>query len=49
MDEQRQDDQQEQQLSADTGYSLEDLTGAMDNNDRWQERVREIHAGSASW
>ena len=38
-----------QQLCADTGYSLEDLPGAMDNRDGWQERVREIHAGSVTW
>ena len=29
-----------QQLCADTGCSLEDLQGAMDNRDRWRERVR---------
>ena len=52
MDEQRQDDQLEvyiQQLCANTGCSLEDLSGAMDDKDGWQERVREIHAGSATW
>ena len=39
-----------QQLWANTGYSLEDLLGAMDDRDGWQERVREVHAGSAtSW
>ena len=38
-----------QQLSADTGYSLEDLQGAMDDKDGWQERVREIHASSTWW
>ena len=37
------------QLSADTGYSLEDLPGAMDSRDRWWERVREIRAGSMTW
>ena len=35
-----------QQLCADKGCSLEDLPGAMDDRDRWQERVREIHASS---
>ena len=35
-----------QKLSADTGYSLKDLLGVMDNRDRCWERVREIHAGS---
>ena len=35
-----------QQLCADKGCSLEDLPGAMDDRDGWQERVREIRAGS---
>ena len=30
------------QLFADTGCSLEDLPGAMDDKDRWSERFREI-------
>ena len=37
MDEQRQDDQQEpiyKQLCADTGYSLEELPGAMNDRDK---------------
>ena len=38
-----------QQLCADTGCSLEDLSRAMDDRDGWQERVREIHAGIATW
>ena len=39
-----------QQFYADTGCSLEDLLGAMDDWDRWRERLREIRAGSAtSW
>ena len=38
-----------QQLCADTGYSLEDLSGTMDDRDGWRERVREIRAGSATW
>ena len=37
------------QLCADTGCSLEDLLGAMDDRDRWWERVREICAGSTTW
>ena len=37
-----------QQLCANTGCSLEDL-GVMDDRDGWQERVREICAGSATW
>ena len=38
-----------QQVCANTGYSLEDLPGAMDDRDGWQERVREIRAGSVTW
>ena len=38
-----------QQLCANTRYSLKDLSEAMDNRDRWRERVREICAGSATW
>ena len=38
-----------QLLCADTGYSLEDLTGAMDDRDRWRERVREVCAGGTTW
>ena len=37
-----------QQLSADTGYSLEDLLGEMDDREGWRERVREIRAGSVT-
>ena len=33
-----------QQLYADTGCSLEDLPGAVDDRDGWHERVREIYA-----
>ena len=38
-----------QQLCADTGSNLEDLLGPMDDRERWQERVREIHASSTTW
>ena len=38
-----------QQLCADTGCSLEDLPEAMDDREGWQERVREIWAGGATW
>ena len=38
-----------QQLCADTGCSLEDLPGAMDDRDGWWERVREIRSGGAIW
>ena len=30
-----------QQLCADTGYRLEDLSGAMDDRDGWRERIRQ--------
>ena len=36
-------------LWADTGCSLEDLPEAMDDEEGWRERVREIRAGSATW
>ena len=38
-----------QQLCADTGCSLEDLPGVMNDREGWQERVREICAGSMIW
>ena len=38
-----------QQPCADTGCSLEDCLGTMDNRDGWRERVREICAGSTTW
>ena len=37
------------QLCVDTGYSLENLLRVMDDRDEWQERVREIRAGSMTW
>ena len=38
-----------QKLFADIGFILEDVLGVMDDWDRWQERVREIHAGGMTW
>ena len=38
-----------QQLCDDTGYSLEDLPEAMNDRNRWQDRVREICADSTAW
>ena len=38
-----------QHLCIDTGCSIEDLQGAMDDRDGWRERVREISAGSVTW
>ena len=38
-----------QQLSTDTGCSLEDLPHAMDYRDEWRGRVREICACSTTW
>ena len=51
MDDQKLDDQLEPiyKSSADTGCSREELPGAMDDSDGWQERVRDIRAGSATW
>ena len=37
-----------QQLCANTRYSLEDLPRVMDDRNGCQERVKEIHAGSAT-
>ena len=37
------------QLCADTGYSREDLLGAMDDRDGWRERVRNIRADGVTW
>ena len=38
-----------QQLCVDTGCSLENLPGGMDDRDEWRERVSEIHDGGAAW
>ena len=38
-----------QQLCADMRYSPEDLPEAMDDREGWRERVRDIHADSATW
>ena len=38
-----------QQLCANTGCSLENLLGAMDDRDGWWERVKEICAGGGIW
>ena len=38
-----------QQLRADTGCCLEDLSGAMNDRDGWRERFRKIRASSATW
>ena len=37
------------QLGDDTGCSPEDLPGAMNDREEWQERVRDICAGSTTW
>ena len=37
-----------QQFCADTGCSLEDLPGVMDDRDGWRERVREIRVSSVT-
>ena len=38
-----------QPLCEDTGCSLEDLPEAMNDRERWRERVRDIRAGGTTW
>ena len=38
-----------QQLCEDTGCSPEDLPEAMNNREKWRERVRDIRAGGTTW
>ena len=38
-----------QQLCEDTGCSTEDLPEAMNNSEKWRERVRDIHASGTTW
>ena len=38
-----------QQLCEDTGCSLEDLSEAMNEREKWRERVRDIRATSTTW
>ena len=38
-----------QQQCEDTGCSPEDLPGAMNDREKWQERVRDIHACGTTW
>ena len=38
-----------QQLSEDTGCSPEDLPKAMNDREKWRERVRDIHASGTTW
>ena len=38
-----------QQLCEDTGYSPEDLPEAMNDREKWRERVRDIHASGTTW
>ena len=38
-----------QQLCGDTGYNPEDQTKAMNDKEKWRERVRDIRAGGTSW
>ena len=38
-----------QQLCEDTGCCPEDLPGAMNDREKWRERVRDIRATSATW
>ena len=38
-----------QQLCEDTGCNREDLPEAMNDREKWRERVRDIRAGGATW
>ena len=38
-----------QQLCEDTGCSHEDLPEAMNDREKWRERVRDIHASGTTW
>ena len=38
-----------QQLCEDTGCSSEDLLKAMNDREKWRERVRDIHADGTTW
>ena len=38
-----------QQLCEDTGCSPEDLPEEMNDREKWQERVRDIHASGTTW
>ena len=38
-----------QQLCEDTGCNPEDLPEAMNDREKWRERVRDIRAGGATW
>ena len=38
-----------QQLCEDTGCNPEDLPKAMNEREKWRERVRDIRAGDATW
>ena len=38
-----------QQLCDDTGCNPEDLPEAMNNREKWRERVRDIRAGGTTW
>ena len=38
-----------QQLCEDTGCNPEDLRGAMNNREKWRERVKAIHASGMTW
>ena len=38
-----------QQLCEDTGCNFEDLPEAMNDREKWRERVRDILAGGATW
>ena len=49
MTKQKQDDQHEQQLGKDKGCSPEDLPEAINDKEKWRERVRDIRASGTIW
>ena len=52
MDEQRQDNQLEPSYKSSVliqDVALKTYQEAMDNNEGWHERVKDIHAGGATW
>ena len=49
MAEQKQEDQHENTYSEDTGCSPEDLPEAMNDREKWRERVSDIRASGTAW
>ena len=49
MAEQKQNDQLEHAYSSYVRMYPEDLPEAMNDREKWRERVRDIHAGGTTW